>query len=177
MEALKENLQRAQNQQKIYADRQCTEWTFEVGDLVFLRLQPYRQSSMMGNGAKKLKPRFYGRYLVIKKVGQVAYKLELPPNSRNHNIFHVSCLKKALGQQITPTLELPPLDYEGKLILKPETVLNVREKRLKDKVITEYLVKWKGLPPEDATWEGIEIFEHPNLQLLEVKQFEMEGLS
>lgn len=71
-----------------------------------------------------------------------------------------------------PSKELPPLDYEGKLILELETVLNVREKRLRNKLIPENLVKWKGLPLEDATWEGIEIFDHPSLQLLEVKQLE-----
>jgi hypothetical protein len=56
LKALKDNLQTTQNQQKIYADRQRVEWTFEVGDLVFLRLQPYRQSSLKKSGAEKLKP-------------------------------------------------------------------------------------------------------------------------
>lgn len=65
---------------------------------------------------------------------------------------------------------MPPLDDEGKLILEPETVLDVREKRLRNKVIPEYLVKWKNLPAEDATWEGVEIFQHPILRLLEDKQ-------
>jgi hypothetical protein len=45
-----------QNQQKIYADRHRVEHSFEVGDLVFLRLQSYRQSSMKKSGAEKLKP-------------------------------------------------------------------------------------------------------------------------
>jgi hypothetical protein len=56
LKALKDNLQMAQNQQKIYADRHRVERTFEVGDLVFLRLQPYRQSSLKKSGAEKLKP-------------------------------------------------------------------------------------------------------------------------
>ena len=71
---------------------------FEVGDLVYLRLQPYRQSSLKQKGAEKLKPRFYGPYRVIRRIGQVAYELELPQGSKIHKIFHVSCLKKALGQ-------------------------------------------------------------------------------
>jgi hypothetical protein len=62
LKILKENLQTTQNQQKVYADRQRVERNFEVGDLVFLRLQPYRQSSLKKSGAKKLKPRFYGPY-------------------------------------------------------------------------------------------------------------------
>jgi len=89
------------------------EHIFEVGDLVFLKLQPYRQLSLKKSGAENLKPHFYGHYRVIMRVGEVAYKLELPEGSRIHNIFHVSCLKKALGQHIIASVDLPPLDEEG----------------------------------------------------------------
>ena len=41
LKILKENLQQAQNQQKVYVDKKCIERTFEVGDFVFLRLQAY----------------------------------------------------------------------------------------------------------------------------------------
>jgi hypothetical protein len=68
---------------------------------VFLRLQPYRQSSLKKSGAEKLKPQFYGPYRVTRRVGEVAYELEFLEGSKIHNLFHVSCLKKALGQQIT----------------------------------------------------------------------------
>jgi hypothetical protein len=105
---VKENLQATQNQQKIYADMQRVERSFEVGDFVFLWLQPYRQSSLKRKGAEKLKPRFYGPYRIIRRVGEVAYELELPKGSKIHNIFHVSCLKKAVGQQINTLEELHP---------------------------------------------------------------------
>ncbi|XP_057823527.2 uncharacterized protein LOC131035817 [Cryptomeria japonica] len=59
LRVLKENVQRAQNQQKLYADQHRVERSFEVGDMVYLRLQPYRQSSLKRSGAEKLKPRFY----------------------------------------------------------------------------------------------------------------------
>ncbi|KAH9307468.1 hypothetical protein KI387_035379, partial [Taxus chinensis] len=49
--------------------------------------------------------------------------------------------------------ELPPLDDEGRLDLVPEGLLDWRERRLQNKVIREYLVRWKDLPLEDATWE------------------------
>ena len=48
-----------------------------------------------------------------RKVGQVAYELEIPEGSKIHNVFHVSCLKKVVGQQVTVSQELPPLDEEG----------------------------------------------------------------
>ena len=94
--------------------------------MVYLRLQPYRQSTLKEKGAKKLKPCFYGPYRVIRRVGQVAYELELPQGSKIYNIFHVSCLKKALGQQVTVTGELPTTDDEGHLVLQPEAIIDTR---------------------------------------------------
>ena len=123
------------------------------------------------SGTEKLKPRFYGPYRILKRVGEVAYELELPEGSKIHNVFHVSCLKKALGQHAVASPELPPLDEEGKLVLVPEGIADWRERRLRNKMVREYLIKWKNLPLEDATWEGEEILQHPSLQLLEDQQF------
>jgi hypothetical protein len=81
---------------------------------------------------------------------KVAYELELPKGSKIHNVFHVSCLKKALGQHIMTSAKLSPLD-EGRLVLDPEEVLEVREKKLQNRVIREYLVRWRELPAKDAT--------------------------
>ena len=91
--------------------------------MVFLRLQPYRQSSLKKSGAEKLKPRFYGPYRIMRRVGEVAYELELPEGSKIHNMFHVSCLKKSVGQFFNTSEELPPLDEEGQLELVLEEVL------------------------------------------------------
>jgi hypothetical protein len=60
------------------ADMHRIEHNFEIGDLVFLRLQPYRQSSLKKSGAEKLKSIFYGPYRIMSRVGEVAYELELP---------------------------------------------------------------------------------------------------
>ena len=140
--------------------------------MVYLMLQPYRQSTLKKSGAEKLKPGYYGPFKVIRRIGEVAYELELPADSRVHNVFHVSRLKKALGQNVVPSAVLPPLDDEGKFILVPESILESREKQLRRRVIREYLVKWKDLPVEDATWEGEAILQHPALRLLEAKQFQ-----
>jgi hypothetical protein len=112
LKELKENLQTTQNWQKVSANRHKTERSFEVGDSVFLRLQPYRKSSLKKSGAKNIKPRFYGHYRITCRVGKVAYELELPYRSRTHNVFHVSCLKKAVEQFISTLEELPLLDEE-----------------------------------------------------------------
>jgi hypothetical protein len=159
---LKDNLQTTQNKQKLYADRHRVEHTFKVGDLVFLRLQPYRQSSLKKSGEEKIKPHFYGPYKVVQRAGKVVYELEFPKGSKIHNVFHVSCLKKALGKHVTTSVELPPLDEEGKLVLVPEEVLEVRERRLRNTVIREYLIRWWDLPTEDSMWESNKILQHPN---------------
>eukprot|EP00253_Pinus_taeda_P020253 PITA_20253 len=107
---------------------------------------------------------------VIRRVGQVSYELELPQGSRIHNIFHVLCLKKALGQQVIVTDELPPMDDEGHLVLQPEAIIDTRERQLQNMTVREFLVRWKNLSDEDATWENEKILQHPSLQLLEDKQ-------
>ena len=79
-----------------------------MNELEYFRLHPYKQK-----GSEKLKPRFYGPCKVIQKIGEVAYKLELPIGSKNHNVFHVSCLKKFTGQHISVSETLPPLNDQG----------------------------------------------------------------
>jgi hypothetical protein len=59
------------------ANRHRIEQKFEVGDLVLFRLQPYKQSSLNKSGAKKLKHRFYGPYIIMCLVGEVSYEIEL----------------------------------------------------------------------------------------------------
>jgi hypothetical protein len=151
---LEDHLQRAQNQQKVQVDKHRVDLTFEVGDLVYLRLQPYRQDSIKRSGEEKLQPRFFGPYRINKKIGAMAYELELPQGNIIHNVFHVSCLKKSIDQHITPIEILPPMDEEGQLVLISEEILEVWEKRLRKRSIREYMIRWKDLPIEDATWEN-----------------------
>jgi hypothetical protein len=101
----------------------------------------------------------------------MAYELELPQGSKIHNVFHVSCLKRAIGQHITPLEVLPPLDEEGQLVLVPEEILEVPEKKLRRRSIREYLIKWKDLPIEDATWEKEQVIRETGSKLFVDKQF------
>ena len=80
--------------------------------------------------------------------------MDLPDKICIHNIFHVSCLKKVVGQHKKVQTLLPMLDEEGRIILEPEAIIASREKKLRSRIIKEYLIKWKNLPAEDATWES-----------------------
>jgi hypothetical protein len=166
LQILKDNLTMAQNRMKQQADQHRSERSFEVGDWVFLRLQPYKQMSLkQAKKDNKLSPKYYGPYKVLQKIGTMAYKLELPASSRVHPVFHVSCLKKVIGDKIPVQTIFPELDEEGKIILEPEAITDTRIHQLRNRSISEYLIKWRKLPAEDSTWED-ESFIQKHLELL-----------
>jgi hypothetical protein len=66
---------------KAQADKRRSERTFAVGDSVYLKLQPYVQSSLAPRAHQKLSLHYFGPYKVVERIGSVAYKLELPPSS------------------------------------------------------------------------------------------------
>lgn len=87
------------------------------------------------------------------------------------SMFHAS--RRSLGQHDVTSNELPPLDEEGKLILFPKEILEVREQKLRSRTIKEDLVKWKDFPFEGATGEGEQVLQCLGLKLLEEKQYWM----
>ena len=111
----------AQNRQKLYADKRRRPLEFEIGDLVFLKVAPFKGVIRFGKRGK-LNPRYVGPYKILERVGKVAYKLALPPNLTSvHNVFHVSMLKKyvpnvshILEQELIELQE--DLTYEEKLV-------------------------------------------------------------
>ena len=124
---------------------------FEVAGWVLVRLQPYNQMSLKQQGKNKLGPKFYGPYQIIRKISPVAYELKLPDKSRIHNVFHVSKLKNLLGQYQSGQTTLPTFDEEGKLVLEPEVIINIKERRLCSRTIKKYLIKWKNHIEEDTS--------------------------
>lgn len=66
---------------------------FQVGDLVFFKLHPYRQQTIYRRAYQKLANHFYGLYQIEAKVGKVAYKIQLLEGSQIHLLFMFQCLK------------------------------------------------------------------------------------
>ncbi|XP_039056733.1 uncharacterized protein LOC120199783 [Hibiscus syriacus] len=110
---LREQLLKASNRMKQMVDKSCTDREFQVGDEVYLKLQPYRHTSLALRKNLKLAARFFGPYKIQKRISQVTYKLDLPPESRLHPVFHVSLLKKKVGQQAFTSINPPEVASDG----------------------------------------------------------------
>lgn len=123
---LKQKLLKAQERMKHYADKGRTDRTLEVGDYVYLKLQPYRQLNVTRRANQKLASKFYGPFRVLQKVGTVAYRLELPMGSSIHPVFHVSQLKKRVGSNIPIQATIPLLDSPSNTDKQPEAILDRR---------------------------------------------------
>ena len=113
LSVLKTNLQLAQNRMKVQADKKRIERHFNVGDMVYLKLVPYQLHSLVNHSYHKLQPRFYGPYAVLEKIGVVAYRLQLTERSKVHHVFHVSCLKREIGDNVISQVELPLVSEDG----------------------------------------------------------------
>ena len=110
---------------KKLVDKQRSEFTFDEGDSVMVKLQPYRRHSLASRKNKKLSMRYFGPFQIIKKIGSVPYQLLLPENTRIHSVFHVSLLKKFEGNpSLTKTiLPLPLLTTMHGPVLQAITIL------------------------------------------------------
>lgn len=150
---LKHHLTRAQHRMSQLANRKRSDREFTSGDWVFLKLQPYRQASLRSHGSQKLSPKYFGPFMVVERIGMVSYKLQLPATAKIHDVFHVSQLKLCPNPaSITPT-NLPQYLPDLGLERHPEAMLERKFVQRGRAAATKVLVKWKGLPPDMATWE------------------------
>ncbi|KAL0745542.1 hypothetical protein Bca101_101967 [Brassica carinata] len=145
------HLLRAQHRMRQNEDLHRTERSFEIGDYVFVKLQPYRQQSTVMPSNHKLSPKFFGPYKIIDRCGSVAYKFELPASSLIHPVFHVSQLKVLVGN--VQTTQHLPMVITDVLTKTPEKILACKMVKRQNRAATQVLVKWESKGEEEATWE------------------------
>ncbi|PWA81057.1 hypothetical protein CTI12_AA191120 [Artemisia annua] len=167
---------KAQDRMRNQANTKRRELSFQEGDYVFVKIQPYRQKTLAKRRYEKLSPRFYGPYRILRKVGPVAYKLELRPAARIHPVFHVSMLKPAHGS--FPSTPAPPLPItkDWEVDLQPSSVLAHCWVIEAGQPVLELLILWCHRPAEEATWENYDLLttQFPDFRL-EDKAFYREG--
>ncbi|WVZ19925.1 hypothetical protein V8G54_007247 [Vigna mungo] len=110
-------LQKVQDQLKIVADGKRRKVEYEVDDWVYVRLRPY---SVRGSAYEKLGKRFYGPFRILERLGPVAYKLELPSNSKIDLVFHCYVLKAHLGPLPDHQVELPTEIHDNSPTITPQ---------------------------------------------------------
>ncbi|GAA0165254.1 hypothetical protein LIER_20700 [Lithospermum erythrorhizon] len=94
---IQDRIRIAQSRQKSYADVRRRPLEFEVGDHVYLKVSPMKGKKRFDR-RRKLSPRYIGPYEILGKVGEVAYRVALPPSmSTVHDVFHISMLRKYVG--------------------------------------------------------------------------------
>lgn len=160
----KECLREAQERQARYANQQRREITFSVGDKVWLstaHLNLVGADSHL-NRTNKLLGKYVGPYAIKKVVSPVAYELELPASMKIHPVFHVSKLKPYIDGQEDFPLRPNPVPRPDPEVMpdgveewEVECVLDTRTRRVGRSRVprTEFLVKWKGYPDHESTWE------------------------
>ena len=130
---------------------------FQVGQEVLLKVSPIKGVNRVGKKSK-LGPRYIVPFTVTRKVGEVAYELQLLPEmSRIHNVFHVSQLKKFYRetdeQTNPPILPLSEVNIEEDLTFPavPIKVLDTQERLLRRRKIPMVKVLWKGSKGTDES--------------------------
>ncbi|GJW78613.1 ty3-gypsy retrotransposon protein [Tanacetum coccineum] len=166
MRSLKHSIEASKQKMVTQANKHRIDKHFAIGDFVYLRLHKYRQTSVHNRANQKLSRLFYGPYKIIERIGEVAYKLELPAGAKIHPVFHVSLLKPAYGLVSNSKGNLTKFDPKEDLAYLPEAILNYRTDSNGD---PEVLVKWEKHALEEATWENFNSLklQFPDLDYIE----------
>ncbi|XP_070002836.1 uncharacterized protein [Nicotiana sylvestris] len=149
---IKERLKTTQSHQKSYLNVRRRDLEFKEDDWVFPKVSPMKGIMRLGKRGK-LGPRYVGSYIIVQMIGQVVYKLEIPPEmSLVHPVFHVSMLKKVIGD---PSLIVPVETIEANEELSyeeiPVAILDRQVRKLRNKEIASVKVLWRNQQVEDAT--------------------------
>jgi RNase H-like domain found in reverse transcriptase/Integrase zinc binding domain/Chromo (CHRromatin Organisation MOdifier) domain len=145
-----------EKQQQRRQARRLTE--MKVGDQVWLK-----GKNLSVRGHRKLLPKRYGPYRIMEHVGNVAYRLKLPPSMKLHDVFHIDLLLPYKEtEEYGPAYTRPPPDLiEGEQEYEVESIRDSRRKNRGRQL--QYLVHWKGYPSSDDSWVDAADLHAPEL--------------
>ena len=144
-----------QSRMKNSADKKRSDVRCAVGDMVLLST---KNLTLKGDLPRKLYPRYIGPYKVLEVIREVAYKLELPPSMRIHNVFHVSLLhkyKQGPGMLTPPPVQIVDgeLEYTVDAITAHKLVKVGSAKKGNQRTRVMFLTAWKGYDRAHDSWE------------------------
>jgi hypothetical protein len=148
---------KAQERQQKYADQHRRELTFQVGDSVLLSTEHLKLVDSHRR-TPKLAEKYIGPFKIKRVVGSNAYELDLPARLKIYPVFNISKLKLYReGAEVNPhrpaPFSRPPpesVEEDGAESYEVEEILKHRNSGAR----IQFLVKWKGYPEWEATWES-----------------------
>ncbi|KAI3773943.1 hypothetical protein L1987_48482 [Smallanthus sonchifolius] len=156
----------ARDRQKSYADKRRKPLEFQVGDMVLLKVSPWKGVIFFGKRGK-LNPCYVGPFKIVKRIGPVAYQLDLPEGlSGVHNVFQISNLKKCLADEsLAVPLEELHINEQLRFIEKSVEIMDREVKTLKRSKIPIVRVRWNSKRGLEFTWvrEDQMMRKYPNL--------------
>nr|GFB23362.1 putative reverse transcriptase domain-containing protein [Tanacetum cinerariifolium] len=150
-----------------HASIKCAPFEMLYGDRVFLKVSPARGVRRFGIKGK-LSPCFIGPFEILDRVGEVSYRLALPPQlSHVHNVFHVSLLR---GYKYHPlhviSYPLDQISADLSYVEEPEAILDRQDRVMRNKTIPFVKILWRNHPEREATWETEESIRTSYLHFL-----------
>jgi hypothetical protein len=152
---IREKLKASQSRQKSYADKKRQEASFNPGDFAYLKVSPIRGTRRF-QVHRKLAPRYIGPYKVLKRVGAVAYQLDLSEEMSDiHSVFHVSQLRRCLKvvEEKRVPVETIDLQPDPRYQEVPVKIFDTVVKRTRTSKVRVCRVQWSRHGVEEATWE------------------------
>ncbi|XP_052486307.1 uncharacterized protein LOC128041043 [Gossypium raimondii] len=151
---IRDRLKAASDRHKSYAVLKRRDIEYAVGDFIFLKVSSWKKVLRFDRKGKLI-PRFIRPYQILKRVGPIAYQLELPPElDRIHNVFHVLMLKLYRSDP-SHVVSIEEIEVRSNLTFEDEPVqiLDRDIKVLKRTSILLVKVPWQNHGIEEATWE------------------------
>ncbi|KAJ0824772.1 putative nucleotidyltransferase, Ribonuclease H [Helianthus annuus] len=163
---IRERIKATRDRQKSYADPKRKSVEFEVGDKVLLKVSPWKGVVRFGKRGK-LNPRYIGPFRILKRIGTVAYKLELPEElSGVHDTFHVSNLKKSPTQEnVFIPMDEVHIDEALRFTEQPVEVTDWKVNKTRRSSVKLVKVRWNSKLGPEYTWEREDQFKekYPHL--------------